>query len=361
MWRVTSLVFEGARLARKKNRISLLASRFGAAGALALARGTALFVGLYSLANTLAIALRPGTSQDLWWIDLRFLPRAAAVAVSIACAIALLGYGVAPRAAAWRRWLTVTACVVLAGLALQNVAVFYRQWGAGTFTPGLVFPLSLLIALVFALLGWAVWSMRPAKPTVAGHIAAIVALLVVIALFPLAQVGFFGTSDYRAEADAAVVFGARVFDSGALSPSLRDRVATGVELYRGGLVRKLIMSGGVEPNGIDETAAMRSAAIEAGVPASAILVDPKGVDTDSTVRNTTAVFRRRGIKRVLAVSQGYHLPRIKLAYLAVGYDVRTVPAREIEPIWKTPLFVAREVPAFWQYWSRALARDVVGG
>ena len=48
------------------------------------------------------------------------------------------------------------------------------------------------------------------------------------------------------------------------------------------------------------------------------------------------------------------------AYLASGWDVRTVPAREIEPIWKTPLFIVREVPAFWEYWLRAFVRDVRG-
>jgi vancomycin permeability regulator SanA len=193
------------------------------------------------------------------------------------------------------------------------------------------------------------------------YVAVAVAFLLVVALFPLAQIAFFGSSDYRARADAAVVFGAMVYDNGVLSPSLRDRVMTGVDLYRSGAVRKLVMSGGVEPNGIDETVAMRGAAIKAGVPASAILRDPKGVSTDATVRNTTAIFADNGIKHVLAVSQGYHLPRVKLAYLSEGWDVRTVPAVEVEPIWKTPLFIAREVPAFWEYWARALVRDVRGG
>jgi vancomycin permeability regulator SanA len=347
-------------LARRKTRFSAFAARTGDMLTLALARGVALFVGLYSLANTLATAIGRGTSQDLWWIDLRFLPSSASIAVSLTCAVTLLAFGVAPRMAPWRRWLTLAACGALAGVALQNVATFYREWGAARFTPGLIFPLSLIIAVVFGLLSWGVWRLRPAKPSVPDHVAAVIGLVLMAVLFPLAQIGFFGTSDYRAKSDAAVVFGARVFDNGALSPSLRDRVVTGVELYRGGLVKKLVMSGGVGDNGLDETAVMRSAAIKAGVPASAILVDRKGVDTDATVRNTTAIFRRRGVEHVMAVSQGYHLPRVKLAYLAAGWDVRTVPAREIEPIWKTPLFIAREVPAFWQYWLRAFARDLRG-
>jgi hypothetical protein len=49
---------------------------------------------------------------------------------------------------------------------------------------------------------------------------------------------------------------------------------------------------------------------------------------------------------------------VKLAYLAAGWNVRTVPAKEIEPIWKTPLFVIREIPGFWVYWARSFVRDV---
>jgi len=347
-------------LARKKTRFAAWWRQSSSFVALALARGTALFVGVYSIANTLARAITPGTSQDIWWIDARFLPSTTASVLSVACAIVLLAFGAAPRMAPWRRWLTLAACTAPAAIALENVATFYREWGAGSFSPGPAFPLSLVIALVFALLGWAVWAERPGAVGVADHIGAVAGLLLVVFAFPLAQIAFFGSSDYGAKADVAVVFGARVFDDGSLSPSLRDRVATGVELYRGGLVHKLIMSGGLEPNGMDETVVMRSAAEKAGVPASAILLDPKGVDTDATVRSTTALFTKLGLTRVLAVSQGYHLPRVKLAYLAAGWDVRTVPAREIEPIWKTPLFIVREVPAFWEYWLRAFVRDVRG-
>lgn len=255
------------------------------------------------------------------------------------------------------------ACAALAAGALQNVAGFYRAWGAGGLKPGVPVPFSLVIAVAFALLGLTVSRMRRAKGRRApGDIAMAAAALLLVALFPLAQIAFFGTSDYRAEADAAVVFGAKVAADGALSPSLDDRVRTGVQLYKSGLVHTLVMSGGVGESGADETVAMRAAALRAGVPPGAILSDHKGVDTDATVRNTIRIFRDRGVSRVLVVSQGYHLPRVKLAYRAAGWDVRTVPAPEgVVHITQTPLSVAREIPAFWVYWIRALARDLFGG
>lgn len=347
-------------MARKNGRIRAVLRAAGGVSALAVARSVALFVGAYSLANALARALSAKQTQDLWWIDLRFLPAPVALGAGVACAVVLIAYALAPKTAGWRRVLTLVACVALTGAALQNVAAFYREWGAGTFAPGLVFPFSLVVAVLFALLGWAVWMLHPKKLVVGDHIALAVGVAVLAVLFPLAQVAFFGSSDYRAKADTAVVFGARVFDDGSLSPSLRDRVRTAVGLYKAGLVKRLVMSGGVGESGFDETIAMRDAAEKAGVPASAIVRDPKGADTDATVRNTTAIFEKVGARRVLAVSQGYHLPRVKLAYLAAGWDVRTVPAAEVEPIWGTPMFIAREVPAFWQYWARALVRSVRG-
>ena len=43
---------------------------------------------------------------------------------------------------------------------------------------------------------------------------------------------------------------------------------------------------------------------------------------------------------------------MQLAYSDAGLDVLTVPAPEAQPIVELPLFIAREVPAFWSYLLR---------
>jgi vancomycin permeability regulator SanA len=162
---------------------------------------------------------------------------------------------------------------------------------------------------------------------------------------PLSQTWFFGKTDYRREADAIVIFGARVYADGRPSDSLADRVRTGVELYHGGLAPRIVMSGGPGEGATHETEAMRDLAIELGVPADAIELDRGGLDTRSTVANTRA-------PRVLAVSHHWHLPRIKMAYRQAGRTAYTVPARESYVIRQTPYLMAREVAAFWWYWAR---------
>jgi vancomycin permeability regulator SanA len=345
----------------EESRYKAFSNAFKTAWVLALTRSTALFVSVYSLINSVAQARSGNATQDLWWIHMGFLPSSVAFGLGVGGSAVLLAYVFAPKMSRWRRVLTLAACAMFAVIALENAAEFYQAWGAGLFRPSFAIPFSVVVAAVFVLLGWGVWMIRSKKLLAADHIAMLLGVAALMILFPLAQIAFFGTSDYRGKADAAVVFGARVFDNGSLSPSLRDRVATAVDLYQSGMVKQLVMSGGVEPNGTDESIAMRNAAEKAGVPASAILLDPLGMDTDATVRNTITIFKREGVHHALAVSQGYHLPRIKLAFLAAGWDVRTVPAQQLEPIWGTPAFIAREIPAFWEYWARAALRQISGG
>lgn len=324
----------------------------------AVARGAALFFGTFSLANAL-VALRTGRTEDLWWIDMSGLP-SWVTAVAWLGAGLLVWYAVAPAMSDARRKATASASALLAIVALWNAGRFYMTMGHG-FVPAVPVPFSALIAAVFAFVGVAVWRAPRASGGWAEVAGVIVAALVLAAAFPLAHVWFFGTSDYRRPADIAVVLGARVYPDGTLSVSLEDRVRTACELYREGLVGRLVMSGGVGESGYDETLAMRERAIELGVPESAITRDPGGVDTDHTAADTARMFEATGASKILVVSQFYHLPRIKMAYRAVGWNVYTVPAERSLPIAQTPMLVIREIPGFWVYWGRAWIRAMAGG
>ena len=69
----------------------------------------------------------------------------------------------------------------------------------------------------------------------------------------------------------------------------------------------------------------------AGIPAARVAVDSLGVSTEATVADTVPFFGRVGWRRIIVVSQFYHLPRIKLAYQRAGWDVLTVPADGAAP------------------------------
>ncbi|MEZ5125842.1 MAG: YdcF family protein [Thermoleophilia bacterium] len=322
----------------------------------AVARGLALFCGGLTLLGVAATVRSHALSYDanIWWIALPFGNRALAAAVLAFAGVVLLWFAVAPPHAVWRRLLTAVVCTALAGVAVWNGVGFYSAWRAGQIDPRVPIPLSFIVAGVLILIAVCAAGVPASRHGRWATSATVVLVAAACAfVFPLAQVFFFGETDYRREANVAVVFGAQVHADGRASTSLADRVATAVDLYDTGYVDTLLVSGGVGESGYDEALVMRDMMVAAGVPESRVIVDGDGVNTAATVRNSLALLD--GEARIVAVSQFYHLPRIKLAYARAGRDVLTVPARGPLPIAQTPQLVAREIPAFWVYYLRALA------
>ena len=321
----------------------------------AVARGLALFIGGFTLLSVVGAARFAAFDATLWWVAVPFVPRLVSAGLLAAVGVAFVAYAVAPRMRAWRRWPTLALIVFFAAVAVYNAVDFFLVWRAGDIAPGVPLPLSLVIALLLAFVTWAAArSPAPRRRRWAAAAVLVFVAAVCVVLFPLAQVLFFGATDYRRAADIVVVFGAQVHDNGAPSTSLRDRMDTAIGLFKDRLVKKILVSGGVGDSGYNEALVMRDMAVKAGVPREDVVVDSGGVNTEATVRNSIPFFGSEPPSRVLAVSQFYHLPRIKLAYQRAGWDVLTVPAGTSTPIQETPYLVAREIPAFWVYYLRAI-------
>lgn len=84
------------------------------------------------------------------------------------------------------------------------------------------------------------------------------------------------------------------------------------------------------------------------------MLDYEGLNTAATVRNVRGMAAPEGPGRVLMVSHGYHLARIKQECDRVGLDAVTVPARESYLLTEMPWFMAREVVAQWVYLARGV-------
>jgi len=318
-------------------------------------RGLALFLGAFTIVGLVGEVRGRTSDVSLWWIDLRDLPGILRIALLASFAGLLVAWGIRARPGVRLRRVTALGCAMFALLALRDTARFMAISGSGFVHSTLPVPFSLFVAAFLGVL--AIGTLRP--PTFDGDRPARTGLTILASvigwglLFPLAQMFFFGTTDYRRPADAAVIFGARVYASGVPSPLLADRIRTGVELYRAGLVPTLVMSGGDGADGFNEALVMRDEAIAAGVSPAAILVDPAGVTTEATVANAIALLWDHSVPpSLIAVSQAYHLPRVQLSFATAGIDVLTVPAADPEPIGEMPQLVAREVPAFWVYYLR---------
>jgi len=327
---------------------------FGARIVSLATRSFALFLGGFIVLGLLDWLRKPSFDPNIWWIDLRLLPAPFAQALLVVSAVLLLGFAWRPAARGWRRGATTATCVLLAAVAVANGVVFYVVWAQGRIHPELPLPLACVIA---ALLGGLAQASRRARPAPAKR--ALLQVLAIVgcaalwaAAFPVAQQFFFGTTNYSRPAQAAVVLGAEVHADGRPSAALAGRVLTAVALYKQGLVHTLVLSGARGGGGVHQVVAMSRLAEQQGVPASALLFDFDGVNTAATVRDTVPMLRAHHLRRVIAVSDFYHLPRVKLAYASAGLDVLTVPAKGGEWIAQTPYLILRDDAGFWVYLLR---------
>jgi uncharacterized SAM-binding protein YcdF (DUF218 family) len=142
----------------------------------------------------------------------------------------------------------------------------------------------------------------------------------------------------RRPAEAIVVLGAQLSSDGSPTASLTRRVALGVELYFAGAAPLLLVSGGGERRR-PEADAMAEAALAAGVPAAALLVERHSANTIENAFFSRRMLQARGLEAVLLVSDGYHLPRARWLFGRAGLVVVGVAA---PPGW----------PGAWRMWLR---------
>jgi uncharacterized SAM-binding protein YcdF (DUF218 family) len=321
-----------------------------------ISRAIAAFLGGFTLLNLLGNLLAPHFDATLWWIDLHHLPKPLAYALLILSAVALLAYARRPALTGHRKSATISLLTLLAAVTCADAVRFYVLLSRHVIATSVPIPFSLLICAALLTVAWR--AARPSRPTRSRHPRLLFAggLAACLVGFPLAQMFFFGHTDYRRRADAIVVFGARAHADGSPSGVLADRVRTGCRLYLDGAADTLIFSGGPGDGAVSEPQSMRRMALAMGIPDSAIYLDPAGLNTDATVRNTTALFSDLHVRRVLAVSHSYHLPRIKMSYLRAGLNVYTVPAQENYRLPSRPYLMCRETAALWAYYLLPLRK-----
>jgi uncharacterized SAM-binding protein YcdF (DUF218 family) len=130
-------------------------------------------------------------------------------------------------------------------------------------------------------------------------------------------------------AAAIVVLGAGL-DDGVLSASSLRRALGGVELFRRGLAPLLVMlgpGGGAAPSEADVRVRL---AEDLGVPAAALLADPRGLTTRDEARVSWEDLAPRGARRILLVTASEHVPRAAALFRRAGFEVVPAPVDELK-------------------------------
>lgn len=93
------------------------------------------------------------------------------------------------------------------------------------------------------------------------------------------------------------------------------RTAQAIEMYKNGWAPLLVFSGAAaDKSGPSNAEAMRTQALEAGVPASAILLDETSATTKQNADNSINIFEQNHIKSVILVTSAYHQRRAGLEF-----------------------------------------------
>lgn len=161
----------------------------------------------------------------------------------------------------------------------------------------------------------------------------IAAAILVLIISPLAINAYMKTSvknriispDKAAElkADCILILGAGVRDDGTPSHMLEDRLLEGIDLYNAGASDRLLMSGDHGRKDYDEVNTMKQFAIDMDIPSEHIFMDHAGFSTYESLYRARDIFLAR---KVIIVTQKYHLYRALYVAKALGLDAYGVPS-----------------------------------
>lgn len=118
--------------------------------------------------------------------------------------------------------------------------------------------------------------------------------------------------------DAAVVLGAKIEADGRPSPALLRRITHAAGLYHAGRVPFLLLSGGQAKGGVSEAEAMRRALLALDVPETVLRLEELSRNTLENALFSRPIIQRQGWRRLLLVTDGYHMPRALYTFRRLG-------------------------------------------
>lgn len=127
---------------------------------------------------------------------------------------------------------------------------------------------------------------------------------------------------------AIVVLGARVQPDGRASPALERRMRVAISLYRSGVAPLLVLSGGGRQT-VPEAEVMRDLARAAGLPESALVLEPRSRSTLENATETAKLLAATGRPAIVLVTDGYHALRARLLFRLAGLHVIAVHEAEV--------------------------------
>jgi uncharacterized SAM-binding protein YcdF (DUF218 family) len=150
------------------------------------------------------------------------------------------------------------------------------------------------------------------------------------------------------KADVIAIFGAAEY-AGHPSPVYKARLDHGYELFQKGMAPVVITTGGAgqDPD-FSEGGVGRDYFLRRGVPEQDLIAETQGSDTAQSAARVANIMRANGMRSCIAVSDAYHVFRIRALLEHEGVQVELAPRPESRPHSLRDRFVAvmREAASF---------------
>jgi uncharacterized SAM-binding protein YcdF (DUF218 family) len=157
-------------------------------------------------------------------------------------------------------------------------------------------------------------------------------------------------------ADVIIVFGAAEYD-GRPSPVYRARLDHAYNLFRQGLAPVIITTGGAaaDPN-FSEGGVGHDYLRHRGVPDMALIAETQANDTAESADRVAVIMRVNHMKTCIAVSDAYHVFRIRKMLEHEGVQVALAPRPDSKPksFWQRGEAIMRECMSYslWRIGAR---------
>jgi uncharacterized SAM-binding protein YcdF (DUF218 family) len=177
--------------------------------------------------------------------------------------------------------------------------------------------------------------------------AILLALLLYAGIVTLAVINHAKMDETR-PADAIVVFGAAEY-AGKPSPIYRARLEHAFNLFQRGVAPVVIVTGGAGNDPVfTEGGVGHDYLLARGIPERQLIAETQGEDTKQSAQRVANIMRANNMKSCVAVSDGYHLYRIKGMLGSEGVTVYGAPRPEVRPasVTKRASAISREVLSY---------------
>jgi uncharacterized SAM-binding protein YcdF (DUF218 family) len=153
-------------------------------------------------------------------------------------------------------------------------------------------------------------------------------------------------------ADAIVVFGAAEY-SGKPSPVYRARLDHAFELFHRGVAPVVITTGGAAADpSYSEGGVGHEYLMHRGIPDANLIAETQGSDTAQSAKRIGVIMRTNHMRSCVAVSDEYHMFRIRKLLEHEGVQVFVAPRPDSRPraVWQRAYAVLREAFGYiaWQ-------------